>query len=179
MWVPLVGPSLAQMHACLHTGSHAISCLRVFAQGVFLPKMPSPSLATHLHPSHPSNLCLSHIWSCRGTKLLPVHYPPVWNPWHCICSLVTVALPLLVKRSNFGQVPAVPGAIPPAWNWCGLNSHAELLFCPTLDFTVTRLAAEVLKVHNSAVGLLLIMFKVFQNCLAFPAPENRRLELTN
>ena len=60
-------------HTHTHIWSHANSCLRIFAQGVSPPKIPYPSLSAHLHPSYPSKLCKSCIWSQRIVKLLPLY----------------------------------------------------------------------------------------------------------
>lgn len=151
-------PPLARMYTHTHTQLHASSCLRVFAQGVSPPKIPSPSLSAHLHLSYPLKLCLSCIWSHRIIKLLPIYitftfYFSFYKLLHhssesLQTSQVKMAsssgwLPpqgpchglLLTKLSNHGEVlGCAPGQSPRAWSWRGLNSHAELCFCPTSGF---------------------------------------------
>lgn len=147
------------MHACSHL--HAHSCLGVFVHDVSPPKIPSPFLSTHLHSSHPSNLCLSHIWSHKIIKLLSLlhlcflfsphellHHSrePLQTPQcrRCAPSTLWRLCPclLLVTFSNLGQVPGCPlGQSPPAWSWRGLNSYAKLLFCPTSGFYCNSLSS--------------------------------------
>lgn len=45
-----------------------------------------------------------------------------------------------------------PGAIPPAWSWRGLDSHADLLFCPTSGFYCNSLSSRGAEGAERACG---------------------------
>lgn len=139
-------PRLARTHVGALTHLHANSCLRVFAQGVSPPKMLSPSLSAHLHPSHPSELCVVVLGatdsrSCCLYIVFPFVFPQRPTPSLQIPQVGWAPCPclLLMTVSNLGQVPGCPlgqSPLPGAdvvWTPTQICSSALLL-----DFTVTR-----------------------------------------
>lgn len=160
-------PLLVLPTPCTNVGMHTHtrtlipaleSLLRVFP---LLKYPPSPSLSAQQHPSHPARLCVSHIGSHIIITLLPVQHlcfllflftsssniPVSPSGEDRVVQLSaptgTESLPTSDETLKLWTGPWLsPGAIPPAWSWRGLNSHTELLFCPTSGFYCNLLSSR-------------------------------------